>query len=361
MDNVVLGSTAPVLGGTLANFGAPVYVGNAAGSTRLILDDSGDAIGRTATFFPTYVTGFGTAFIVFEPGVTGLTIEGGSGGNAFTFAGTISGTTTLDSGSGNDTVTVQGTGGPLLVRGGTGTNTLIGPNAVNTWKILGANYGSVAGITFTGFGNLTGGSGLDVFLFNPGASLTGTIDGGGGGDWLDYSLYSSSVSANLTTGTATGTGGVRNILGVRGGSGGNTLIGNAQGNILIGGSGADVIDGGSGRSILIGGQGVDSIVGGSGDDIVIGGSTSFDSSSIANDLALEAILAEWQSTTDSYATRITKIKTGVDPNGIDKFVFGLTVIDDGIANTLTGGDGMDWFFKGFQDNITDSQTGEQIN
>ena len=110
------------------------------------------------------------------------------------------------------------------------------------------------------------------------------------------------VTVNLALGTATrATGGVTGIQNVRGGQGIDTLTGDSQGNVLIGGAGTNTIDGGTGRSILIGGTGDDSIAGGSGSDILIAGSTSYDAASLANGLALEAILTEWQSTSDSYA------------------------------------------------------------
>ena len=97
----------------------------------------------------------------------------------------------------------------------------------------------------------------------------------------------------------------------------------------------------------------------SGDDIVIGGYTSYDASGDANDQALEAILAEWQSG-DTYATRIAKIKAGVGTMQA-KLVMGTTVLDDGNASTLTGGTGKDWFFEGAHDTITDFAAGEQVN
>jgi hypothetical protein len=65
---------------------------------------------------------------------------------------------------------------------------------------------------------------------------------------------------------------------------------------------------------LIGGQGVDTVTGNSGNDILIGGSSGYDSSSLAHDLALDSILAEWQSA-NSYATRISLIKNGGGLNG----------------------------------------------
>jgi hypothetical protein len=357
-DNVILSSTAPVAGGSLANFGAPVDIGNTAGSTHVIVDDSGDPTGRPITLTSRGVMGLGTGGIGLELGVTNLVVSGGGGGNNFTIAGTIAGTTNIGTGSGDDTVTVQATGGPIGVLGGAGTNTLVGPNANSVWDIWGPNDGHVGNVYFSSFANLTGGSSLDVFMFENGASITGTINGGGGGDWLDDSLVTTPVTVNLAAGSATGVGSLINVQNVRGGSGGDTLTGNSQGNVLIGGSGSDVITGGSGRSILIGDQGVDTIVGGAADDIIIGGSTSYDPSSLANDLALDASLAEWQSTTDSYATRVAQIRAGT---GVPLLAFGLTVFDDGVANVLTGGDGTDWFFQGSHDAITDQSAGEQVN
>ena len=37
------------------------------------------------------------------------------------------------------------------------------------------------------------------------------------------------------------------------------------------------------------------------------------------------------------------------------------MLDDLAVNTLTGGAGTDWFFKGASDTITDLAAGEQVN
>jgi Ca2+-binding RTX toxin-like protein len=264
--------------------------------------------------------------------------------------------------SGNDTFQLQAqppAGAKLSFNGNGGSDTLVGPHATNTWNITGTNAGNVAGAGFTNVQNLTGGTGMNIFKFNAGTSVCGPITGGGNGDWLDYSSYTTAVAVDLAAGTATGVGGgVSNVQNVRGGKGSNTLTGNSQGNILIGGPGANTITGGSGRSILIADKGTGTVTGGSADDIVIGGYTSYDSSSTANDLALEAILGEWQSR-DSYTTRISKIKAGL--TGGYKLVWGKTVHDNGQVVILTGGGGRNWFFKGTKDTITDYHSGEQIN
>jgi hypothetical protein len=91
------------------------------------------------------------------------------------------------------------------------TTTLTGPNAVNTWQITGANAGTVAGFMFTKMANLTGGNRADRFVFADGATVSGTINGDGGTDTLDYSNYTTAITVNLQTNTATGVGTISNI------------------------------------------------------------------------------------------------------------------------------------------------------
>jgi hypothetical protein len=231
-------------------------------------------------------------------------------------------------------------------------DTLIGPNTPNDWTITGPNSGRLASsvsvlgnvtvntVQFSGFENLTGGTQTDVFHMSALGSLSGVIDGGSRGDWLDYSAFTTPVNVNLATGTATGVHLVRNIQNVIGGSANDQLTGNSLGNILIGGAGNDTIRGGSGRSILIGGLGNDTIIGGSADDILIGGRTTFDH----NYLVLNSMLTEWQRTDKGFAARASDLYHGGGFNGTNRLVWGWTVLDDGGSNKMTGGGGSDWFF-----------------
>src|SRR5262249_42089347 len=152
----------------------------------------------------------------------------------------------------------------------------------------------------------------------------GTIDGGAGVNTLDYSLYTTGITVDLGSGTATGVGGgITHIQNVTGGAGNDTLTGDAADNVLIGNAGNDTVLGGSdgnailvgglgndiltagiGRSLLIGGSGTDNLLGGSADDILIGGSTSYD----ANIGALQAIMTEWKRTDLDYAGRINHLR-----------------------------------------------------
>ena len=66
--------------------------------------------------------------------------------------------------------------------------------------------------------------------------------------------------------------------------------------------------------------------------------------------ALAAILAEWGST-DSYATRIANLMGTLNPS---------TVHDNGMADNLYGGPGMDWYFAGMADILFNHTSGEVI-
>jgi Ca2+-binding RTX toxin-like protein len=249
----------------------------------------------------------------------------------------------------------------VTITGGGGSDTLLTNNGGHTINLTGHNAGNFDNITFSGIQSLVGGTGRDAFRFtNNSAVLDGTINGGGGGDFLDYSGYTIPVTVNLATGSATGVdggkaGGVINIQNVIGGASNNTLTGDAQGNILIGGGGSNVINGGTGASILMGGGGTATVNGGSGNDILIGGTTSFDSSYSA----LDSLLAEWQSS-KTYSQRISDLKNGGGLNGTKKLVINTTVLGGG-ADTLVGKGPNDWFFEFANDTILGFVFGEQIN
>jgi hypothetical protein len=252
-------------------------------------------------------------------------------------------------------------------------NALLGPDSGTTWTISAPNAGKVDTVAFTGFGELVGGAGVDIFKFTANGSV-GLIDGGGApagkGNWLDYSGLLTPVTVNLQTNSATrvGSGAVGHVFeiqDVHGSNGGSTLVGDNQGNILIGGSGADAIIGGGGASLLIGDKGADQIFGGSGSDILIGDATVYDAMTAANENALMGILAEWQSG-DLQAVKFHDINTGTGGglNGSAKLKFGTTVKDDLAADTLTAAPeiiGFDWFFQGKGDAVQNFLPGDHLN
>jgi Ca2+-binding RTX toxin-like protein len=159
------------------------------------------------------------------------------------------------------------------------------------------------------------------------------------------------------------------------GGAGNDIIRTGSGaDIVIGGSGNDVISGNNGCDLLIGGADADSVTGNNAEDILIAGTTAYD----ADPAALNKVLAEWTSVR-SYSDRIANIRgTQTDAtifaarlNGsifLRAEMTGATVYDDGVADTLSGGNGSDWFLfnsdQGIPDVINDlkkNDTGTDIN
>jgi hypothetical protein len=316
------------------------------GTNKVTLTDTAQSGNETYGLSTTAFSGGGMAGVSFS-GMKGLTVNAGTGTVALF-------------------VTAVAPSLPVTFNGG-GIDGLFGPNANNTWAITGTNAGKLTAATLTGtklgtvaFNKvqyLFGNSVADLFKVSPGKGLSGYIQGGTGIETIDYSLWTTGVTVNLGTNTATNIAqGIYGVENINGGKGNDTLTGDALNNIIRGGGGNDTIVGGGGNDILIGGQvaanisaagsGRSILIGGKStvaqtltgstqDDIIIGGYTSYDSYSLANDLALLAILGEWTSG-DSEATRESKIMGGVGPGGKDKFKLGLTVKGDGTSDTING-------------------------
>ena len=174
----------------------------------------------------------------------------------------------------NDTIFLQE---PIsgMVQGMSGTDTLIGPSQSNTWRITNTNSGTLNQTTdFSSIENLKGGSSTDYFTFSNSnqARITGSIVGGGGQDWLDYSQRTTSVFVHLGANSATSTGSVSGIENVKGGSSHDLLIGDEHDNQLLGLGGNDILNGQGGSDRLFGHAGDDHLKGGDGSDFLDGGS-----------------------------------------------------------------------------------------
>ncbi len=168
---------------------------------------------------------------------------------------------TLLLGGGDDTVRVTAGSPGITVQAGGGNDTLVGPDAGATFSISGPNAGTVAGVTFAGVENLTGGIGNDTFAFLPGGSLAGNLNDSDGNDTKDFLAYDQAVTVNLQTHTATGIGGTF--------SGIDRLIGSGRSDTLIGpDSGVTfTIDGADAGTVPeLAFSGIENLTGGSGND-----------------------------------------------------------------------------------------------
>ena len=180
---------------------------------------------------------------------------------------------TISGSNDNDTILLD-TQRPGTIVGRGGSDTLHGANQFNRWRITGSNSGTLNNVTsFSSMENLKGGSRRDNFVFNSSntARITGTIVGGGGSDWLDYSRRHTSVNVNLQARTATSTGSVVGVENVKGGHGNDLLIGDSRNNQLWGLGGNDTLRGGAGNDRLYGGSGRDRLFGDAGHDYLLGG------------------------------------------------------------------------------------------
>jgi hypothetical protein len=205
--------------GDPANLNGPITFTDTGGLIALTEDDSADNIGRTVTITDSAITGLGVDPINYDASqLSSLSVLGGSGGNTFIVQSTAALPLNLNTGSGNDIVTM-----------------------------------------------------------GDGAVVSGVIDGGGGFDTLDYSAYTTGVTVNLLAGTATGTGGVTNVHNVTGSPFNDTLTGDDAGDVLSGNGGQDVLAGGTGNDTFIVGatqaQGT-TVSGGGGTDTLVAPDTS---------------------------------------------------------------------------------------
>ena len=188
---------------------------------------------------------------------------------------------TLTGGAGNDTYTFEdGWGTDTIVENsGEGIDTL-DFSAVTTELVFTIHADGTVSVTdgennvdnVENIENLIGGSEKNTFIFEDGATLSGTIDGGTGSEnVLNYASYTTGVAVNLATGTATATAGISNIQKVIGSWEDDTFIGSANDDWFEGGAGNDVMTGGAGADVLTGDDGDDILYGDSGDDTLQGG------------------------------------------------------------------------------------------
>ncbi len=294
-----------------------------------------------------------------------LTVLGTSADESFVYDGSITR-------NGNQVVQVEEIES-ITIAGGSGTDTLTGPDLETEFNIYQSNSGTVNGVAFSGFENLQGGVKADEFKFTDSGSISGTIDGGLGLDTLNYALLTSGVTVNLN-GTASRTGGIADIENVIGTVYADTITGSAEDNELNGNGGSDTINGGAGDDtitvVLYGTSSSAAVVNGGDDDdslTVLGTSSaeqfSYDTLIYRNSLQsvafsnFETVTIDGRGGTDTLSAAnaadfvinaenagtlediaFTDIENLIGSSGADTFTFA----DEGdLAGTINGGNGDD--------------------
>ncbi len=213
-------------------------------------------------------------------------LDGGAGDDTYLFdTDTALGTDTIADVSGTDTLDFSASALAVSVDLNS-TSNVVNANLTLNWlagvtleNVIGGSGNdtlsgnSSANVLTGGAGNdaLNGRSGNDTYAFNTDTALgTDTISDNAGTDVLDFSASTTAVSVNLDQAAVLGT--VTNVVNARltlrwastvtlenlkGGSGNDTLIGNASANNIQGGAGDDTIDGRAGNNTLIGSTGDD--------------------------------------------------------------------------------------------------------
>ncbi len=242
------------------------------------------------------------------------TLLGGAGNNTIngdadndTITGAL-GNDTLSGGAGDDTFVEQGSAtstGADVFNGGAGTDTVDystrtavltvtmdgaaandgQPSELDNVKgdienlICGTGNDIITGNALSntitgGLGNdsINGGAGHDTFVEGALTSGADTLIGAAGTDTVDYSLRSTAVVVTMDGSTSSGQASENDGVGADvencyGGTGADTITGNAFDNLLFGGDGNDVLDGAAGNDELDGGSSTvgDILTGGAGD------------------------------------------------------------------------------------------------
>ena len=209
---------------------------------------------------------------------------GGAGNDVFVFSNGAKLTGGLNGGAGVNTIDLSAYTTPTSINlpvsrvtgagnfssiqscigGSNVSNKVQGPNTANVFNVTATNAGSVAGISFTGFGNLVGGTADDSFIFSAGANLTGGVDGGTGTNSLDLSAYTTQVSVNLPVSRATGAGNFTSIQSFLGGSyyANKVAAPNTSSSFSVAGANVGTVNG-------LSFSGFGSLVGGTGDDTFV--------------------------------------------------------------------------------------------
>jgi serralysin len=223
-------------------------------------------------------------------------------------------------------------------------------------NLYGTNTLTRTGSTVYGFNNTSGRAIYDATA-NPNVSYT--VFDNGGTDTLDYSGFAQNQRINLNQEGFSDIGGrVGNVSVARGtvienaigGSGNDTLYGNAADNTLTGGLGNDILIGNDGDDTLDGGAGVNVLAGGNGNDtLIVSGSGNELNGGAGNDIYIVA------SRTDTIVEAIgggtDEVRTAnaiYDLNSASN-VENLTFTDNtshagvgnALANTLVGGTAAD--------------------
>jgi parallel beta-helix repeat protein len=284
----------------------------------------------------------------------------------------LQGFSTLTGGTGTDNFIVQPNGRVSTILGGSGIDTLYGPNVDCVWNLQEAGGGNLLNaIAFKQMESLRGGTAGDHFRVSRLGTLTDLVDGGAGDNVLDYSLSTVAVTVNLNAAVPSGTNlpKLADSFSLLIGTNFNDILRGStlRGMVINGSGGSDQIYGGNGRDILIGGIAVDQVFGGGGEDILVGGRVAYDG-------VIEGLLAiqrEWSRTDLGYMERRANLR-GQTAGGLNGTYYLRsrtsssdplpgTLPEDNAVDALMGQLDRDWFLASEKAGVVDTTSDRQAN
>ena len=268
-DAVLGGSDADTLNGgggndTVDGQGGNDLVNGGTGDDNLIWNGIGDGIDTlTSTAGADSVTINGTALAnTFVISKTSDSLMRVSEGTASIVVSSLVQNVVLNTGNGNDTVTINdlsGVSAAVVIVNGEGGNDVINAST--------ATLGSIRLRMNGGDGNdsITGSLGDDTI---DGGDGDDSLNGGTGNDTLIGGAGNDRLNGGAGNDRELGGDGSDTLLGV---DGNDTLNGDAGNDYLDGGNNDDVLTGDADNDTLVGGSGNDSLLGGTGTDSLAGG------------------------------------------------------------------------------------------
>jgi Ca2+-binding RTX toxin-like protein len=352
-------------------FDSDVLKGRESGSSFILTGaDSGQVDGLAFASFENLKGGSGDdIFLLSGAGYLSGSIDGGSGENTLDYSAYTAGGIQVILGSPVNSGTATALGGVFAnITQLVGTyfdDTLTGPDTDTRLEINGQNSGAISGnsggsgsLRFSGIENLQAGNGNDTFAFSGSGCLSGSLDGGGGENTLDYSGYTA--------------GGIQVTLGSLAYSGTATALGGSFSSIafLIGSSLLDILTGpDSGATFNINGDNagtittVNSSFGFSGVETLIGGSGN-DTFAFSGDGALSGSVHGGAGIDTLDYSAYHHQGDGVSGVSIDLLTGKATGINNGAENSMSGIENLlgsawnDLLSGDNQNNIIDGRAGD---
>jgi Ca2+-binding RTX toxin-like protein len=353
-NEIVASAATDIVGTVITGTNGNNTLGGTAGADRLIGLDGADTL-----------NGLGGGDVL-DGGNGTDTLNGGAGNDTLLGGAqvdTLNGgddADTLNGGTGNDNVNGDGGDDTFVYAFGDGADNMNGGAGTDTLNISGTDGANTLDVVYNGsLVSVEGGTVASIERVNANLRL--------GVDTLTYAGTAAAfaLTVNLSTGAATGFTSITGVENVIGGSGNDTLIGDANANTLDGGDngGADSITGGLGNDTMLGRGGDDNFFatapasGTDGNDTINGGAgvDIYSLAATTNGAVIDLVAG-----TATSGQIGTDTLTGIE--GVVGSAAADTITGNGATNILAGGGGDDIIDAGGgADTVFGGQGNDTIN